>query len=75
MYENNTAAVKVVNVVSNLWRIQSGIMQGNVLSPFIWIILMGFILRSKENAKGEHGIEWGRKTQLDLDYAECEENE
>ena len=46
MYENNTAAIKVGNEVSNWFCIKSGVNQGCVLSPFIWIILMVFILRS-----------------------------
>ena len=56
MYENNTAAVKVGNEVSNWFCIKSGVKQGCVLSPFIWIILMDFVLRSTGKAIGDHGI-------------------
>ena len=35
-----------------------------VLSPFMWIILMDSVLRSTGKVK------WGRKTLLDLDYAD-----
>ena len=38
--------------------------------PFIWIILMDFVLRSTEKAIGDHGIKWEGKTFLDLDYAD-----
>ena len=31
---------------------------------------MDFILKSTGKAKGEHGIKWGGKTRLDLDYAD-----
>ena len=70
MYENNTAAVKVGNEVSNWFCIKSGVKQGCVLSSFIWIILMDFVLRStgkqletmKSNGEG--------RTLLDLDYAD-----
>ena len=68
MYENNTAAVKVGNKVRNCFCIKSGVKQGCVLSPFIWIILMGFVLKSTGKATGDHGIKWGGKTLLDLDY-------
>ena len=44
--------------------------QGCVLSPFIWIILMDFVLRSTGKAIGDHGIKWGGRTLLDLDYAD-----
>ena len=69
MYENNTAAVKVGNEVSNWFCIKSGVEQSCVLSPFIRIILMGFVLRSTGKAIGDHGIKWGGKTLLDLNYA------
>ena len=38
--------------------------------PFVWIILMDFVLRSTGKAMGDHGIKWGRKTLLDLGYAD-----
>jgi len=55
MYENNTAEFKVGNETSNWFRIKSGVKQGFVLSPFIWFILMDFVLRSPRKAMGEHG--------------------
>ena len=70
MYENNTAPVKVGNEVSSWFRIKSESKQGCVLSPFIWIILMDFVLRSTGKAIGDHGIKWGGKALLDLDYAD-----
>ena len=69
MYENNTTAVKVGNEVSSFFFIKSGVKQDCVLSPFIWIILMDFVLRSTGKAMGDHGIKWGDKTLLDLHYA------
>ena len=65
-YENNTAAVKVGNEVSNWFCIKSGVKQGCVLSSFIWIILMDFVLRSTGKAIEDHGIKWEGKTHLDL---------
>ena len=70
MYENNTAALKVGNEVSSWFCIRSGVKQGYVLSPFIRTILMDFVLRSTGKAIGDHGIKWGGKTLLDLDYAD-----
>ncbi|XP_065568765.1 uncharacterized protein LOC136032370 [Artemia franciscana] len=69
MYENNAAAIKVGNEVSSWFCIKSGVKQGCVLSPFIWIILMDFILRSIAQAMGDHGIKRGGMALLDLDYA------
>ena len=70
MYENNTAAVTVGNEVSSWFCVKSGVKQGCVLSPFIWIILMDFVLGRTGRAMGDHGIKRGGKTLLDLDYAE-----
>ena len=52
VYEKNTAVVKVGNEVSSWFYSKSGFKQGCVLSPFIWIILMDFVLRSTGKAKG-----------------------
>ena len=41
MDENNTSAVKEIRL-ANWFYTKSGDKQGSVLSPFIWIILMGF---------------------------------
>ncbi|XP_065575526.1 uncharacterized protein LOC136037037 [Artemia franciscana] len=70
MYKNNTAAVKVGNEVSSWFCIKSGVKQGCVLSPFICINLMGFVLSTIGQAMGDNGIKWGGKTFLDLDYAD-----
>ncbi|XP_065565861.1 uncharacterized protein LOC136030718 [Artemia franciscana] len=55
MYENNIA-VKVGNEFSNWFCIKSGIKQGWVLSPFTWIFLMDFVLRSTGKTREEHGF-------------------
>ena len=68
MYENNTAAVKVGNEVSNWFCIKSGVKRCCVLSPLIWIFLIDFVLRSTGKAIGDHGIKWGGKTLLDRLY-------
>jgi hypothetical protein len=56
MYRNNTAVFKVRNEVSIWFHIKSGVNQGCVLSPFIWIILMDLVLRSTGKATGDHRI-------------------
>ena len=70
MYEKNTAVVKIGNEISSWFCIKPGVKQGCVLSPFIWIILMDFVLRSTEKAMGDHGVKWGGKTFLNLDYSD-----
>ena len=70
MYDNNTAVVKVGNEVSSWFCIKSRVKQGCVLSPCIRIILMDFVLMSTGKATGDHGMKWGGRTLLDLDYAD-----
>ena len=70
MFESNTALVKVGNEVINWFCITSEVKQGCVLSPFIWIILMDFVLRSIRKVMGDHGIKRRGYTLLDLDYAD-----
>ena len=60
----------ICNEVSCWFRVKSGVKQGCVLSLFIWIILIDFVLRSTREAIGGHGIKWGGKILLDLDYAD-----
>ena len=52
MYENNTAAIKVGNEVSSWFCIKSKVMQGCVISPFIWIILKDFVFSSTRKGNG-----------------------
>ena len=66
---NNTNADKVGNEDSSWFCIKSGVKQGFVLSPFIWMILIDFVLSSTGMTMGDHGIKWRGKTLLDLDYA------
>jgi len=47
----------------------SGVKQGCVLFPFVFIILMYFVLRNTTKAIEEYGIKWEGGTSLALDYA------
>ena len=46
MYENNTAAIKIENEVSRWYLIGSGVKEGFVLFPFVWIIVMDSVSTS-----------------------------
>ena len=67
MYDYNAAAVKVENEVSSCFYIKPGVKQVCVLSPFMWVTLMGFVVMSTRKAMGDHGIKWGGKILLDSD--------
>ena len=68
--DNNNAADKVGNGISSWFCIKSGVQQGYVLSPFVWIILIEFVLRSTAMAMGEHEINSCIQTLLKYDWAE-----
>ena len=68
MYENNTDMVKIGNVVSSWFRIKCEVQKNCVLSKFIWIILLDFVLRSTGKAMVDHEIKWEGNTFLYLDY-------
>ena len=70
MYENTTAVNKVGNEVSSCFRLKSGVMQGCVLSPFLWVILMDFVFMSTGKAMRDLGIKLEGKTFLELDCAD-----
>ena len=70
MYENNIDVVKIGNDVGSGFCIKSEVKQGCVLSPFIWIISMDFVLKSTGKTMREYEIKCGRKTFLDLNYAD-----
>ena len=61
MYKKNTAAVKVGNEISSWFRIKSGVKQGCVLYPYIWIILIDFVLNSPGKTMGELKIKWNKQ--------------
>jgi len=61
IYEKNVAAVKVIQDISSWFRIKSGVKQGCVLYPFMRIILMDFVLRSRGKVMGKHRIKWEEK--------------
>jgi len=62
--------VRVGNEANCWFHNKSEMKQCCVLSPFIWIILMDFVLNSTIKTMGKHSIKWRRKTFQDLDYAD-----
>lgn len=70
LYMNNMAAVKIEGEVSAWFSVESGVKQGCVLSPFIWIILMDYVLRRTVKRCKDIGLSWNGKLLTDLDYAD-----
>ena len=70
MYEHNIVAIKERNEGSSWFRIESGVEQECVLTPFTRINLMDLVLRGTANVMREHGIKWNNNSLLGLDYAD-----
>ena len=70
MYENNTAAVKVGNEVSNWFCIKSGVKQGLCSIPLYMDHFDGLCLKEHRKGNWRPRNQMGRKTLLDLDYAD-----
>ena len=70
IHENSKCKVNVSGVLSDEFSVNSGVLQGNVLSPMMFLLLMDFIMRRTVMDGGE-GLEWiGSRKVADLEYAD-----
>ena len=53
----------------NIQRLTTGVRQGCILSPFLFLIVMDFVMRKTTNGH-DFGIVWGQKKLADLDFAD-----
>ena len=69
LYDGSTSCVRVGGVNTEQFEITTGVRQGDVLSPIIFIIVVDWIM--KRVIGDEDGIEWlGSDRVADLDYAD-----
>jgi len=52
-----------------MFSILTGVRQGCILSPFLFLIVMDFVMR-KTTEGHDVGIVWGQKKLADLDFAD-----
>ena len=65
-----SAQVRWSNIIAYTFEIKTGVKQGCILSPFLFMLSMDWIMRNVESA-GRRGIIWTLTTQLeDLDFAD-----
>ena len=67
LYINSNCCVKTASAYTEFFEIVSGVRQACILSPFLFIIVIDFVMRRTMD-KPEYGIVWQRQNRLtDLD--------
>ena len=69
MYDESNCSVRVGHEHTDWFSVETGVRQGDVLSPLLFNLVLDFILRKLEHTDG--GIAWiGKEKLKDLDYAD-----
>ena len=70
MYENTTARVIHSGELSDAFDIRTGVRQGCLLSPFLFLLAVDYIMKRSTEGRN-NGIQWTLVSQLnDLDFAD-----
>ncbi|CAJ1057678.1 hypothetical protein Bbelb_159660 [Xyrichtys novacula] len=69
LYHNSTCRVKTTNGKTNDFNIVTGVRQGCILSPLLFITVIDFVMR-KTVIGANHSIKWGGGRLADLDFAD-----
>jgi len=68
LYDNSSCCVKTASRYTEFFEIVSGVRQGCILLPFLFIIVIDFVMRRTMD-KSEYGIVWQKRNCLtDLDF-------
>ena len=58
MYVNNLACVRVKGGERECFRINSGVRQGCIMSPWLFNVYMDVVMKDEEDGDGKEGSEW-----------------
>ena len=69
-YLNSSCCIKTKNGNSKFFNVEAGARQGCILSPFLFLLLIDFILKNVIG-NSKHGIQWYNQQHLaDFDFAD-----
>ena len=69
LYRNTRCCAKTANGVTEMFDILTGVRQGCILSPFVFLIIIDFIMR-KTTHDQDYGIQLGPQKLTDLDFTD-----
>ena len=70
MREGTSCKVMVDGYLTDPYEVKSGVLQGGILSPLLFVLVIDFIMK-KVKAETDAGIDWVVNGKLlDLDYAD-----
>ena len=69
LYKSSSCCIKTANGHTEYFEIMSGLRQGCILSPFLFTIVIDFVMKRAMDQVG-FGISWGQTRLTDLDFAD-----
>ena len=69
LYKDSACCIRMGNRNTRMFNITTGVRQGCVLSTFLFLMVVDFIMRKAIN-NPMFGIEWGTGRLADLDFAD-----
>ncbi|CAM5131843.1 unnamed protein product [Natator depressus] len=67
-YANSKCCIKMENGLSKLFSIKTGVRQGYVLSPFLFMLVIDYVLKQCDSST--YGLKWNNSRLSDLDFAD-----
>ncbi|XP_066958573.1 uncharacterized protein [Macrobrachium rosenbergii] len=70
MHEGTSCKMMVDGCLSDPFEVKSGVIQGVILSPLLFVLVVGYVMRSVKR-ETDAGMPWGENGKLlDLDYTD-----
>ena len=69
LYRHTRCCIRINKGVTDMFDILTGVRQGCILSPFLFLIVIDFLMRRTVDGR-DYGIPWGTGKLTDLDFAD-----